>query len=382
MKYTCTSCNYSTDDQANFNKHKKSKKHNNNCNKVEKTTRKNSLLTPERLSKDSEKLHSTICKMSLGNEINILNNNKYKYTCENCNISFTKSCNLSRHLKNCKLKNVNQMEKEYEIKIKEQEYQNKLKLLEEKINSYEAEKTNLISKCNILESKCNILENENDFHKQLISAAGGMLQKSMNTMTYLLLNHNEAPQLRALPDYSIISKNSDTLVKDLIHYHNKGAFDKYIGDFIVRQYKKNDPDSQALWSSDTERLNYFIREFVKHKNNQESQCNLNLIGQNNKLKWIIDKKGIKVNTYIIEPLLEYILNIGNNYINKINEKITTLDNNESWRLVKDMQAIGEISSSIKNKSLVKDINKYIAPHFFLNKENKDNKENKEGLQLS
>ncbi|ARF08938.1 hypothetical protein Catovirus_1_988 [Catovirus CTV1] len=368
MKFVCSLCNYSTNDQANFNKHKKSKKHVEKSNKVMKSTSPDSLLTPEGLSKDSHRLH-------INNNSNSLPNDKINtksYKCPNCEIYFSKSCNLSRHLKNCNIKNIKSIEKEFEEKIKENQYQNKLKLLEEKLNSYEIEKSNLQSKYNILESKCNLLENENDFHKQLINAAGGMLQKSVNTMTFLLLNYDNAPLLKQLPDYSMLSKDTETLIKELIHYHNKGTFDKFIGDFIVKQYKKNDPELQALWSSDTERLNYFIRELVKHKdsvNNDANNTPLKSSLSDDKAKWIMDKKGIKVSNYIIEPLLDYIQKIGMDYINTVGKNIDNMKPPQHNKAVNDMLAIGEINCGIKNKSLAKGINKYIAPHFYLNKDN-------------
>lgn len=373
MKFTCNNCNYSTDDQSNFNKHKKSTKHIKKSIQVNKITNSDSKQTPEKLPKDSPKLLNTNKKILDSDNQNTSQTKKSKYKCPNCDIEFSKSCNLSRHIKNCKIKNIKEIEKEFEVKLREKDYENKLKLLEEKLNSYETEKTNLISKYNILESKCNLLENENDFHKQLINAAGGMLQKSMNTMSFLLLNYDNAPQLKALPDYSILSKDTETLIKDLIHYYNKGSFDKFLGDFIVKQYKKNDPELQALWSSDTDRLNYFIRELVKHKKlhdiTDKSEIKKILSNNSDKSKWIMDKKGIKVSNYIIEPLLEYIQKIGIDYLDSINKNINNLSPKQTNKLIYDMQAIGEINSGIKNKSLAKDINKYIAPHFYLNKDN-------------
>ena len=37
-------------------------------------------------------------------------------------------------------------------------------------------------------------------------------------------------------------------------------------------------------------------------------------------------------------------------------------------LLTDMQKIALINNGIKNKTLANEINKYIAPHFYLNKE--------------
>lgn len=367
MKYYCEICDYSTNDKANYSKHKKTKKHIINCNKDNKST---TVMPSETQPKPSE-THK-------------------KFICNYCNLEFSRSYHLTRHLNLCKEKDSKHelLEKEFkkfkelvDIEKKQKDNENKIKLLEEKLKSFENEKKILENNVEIMKSQyenhIETLKNENKFQKQIIDSAGGMIKKSMNTMSYLLLNYNNAPQLEALPDYSIISKNTETLIKDLIHYHKKGTFEKYIGDFIVKQYKKDNPNLQALWSSDIERLNYFIRELINNKNNDDK---LNLINKDNKnnknnkneigkkLNWIIDKKGIKVRKSIIDPLLDYIHQIGIRYLNEKNSLMPKLDTEDATKLVNDMQEIGVINCNIKNKKISTNINKYIAPYFYLNKE--------------
>ena len=120
------------------------------------------------------------------------------------------------------------------------------------------------------------LQLENQFQKQIINSAGGMIKKSMNTLSYLLLNYKDAPHIKELADYSIICKNIAELVKNLTYYHDKNKLDKYIakpragplGDFIIRQYKREEPELQSIWSTDTDRLNYFICELMKEQKTQ------------------------------------------------------------------------------------------------------------------
>lgn len=359
MKYNCDICKYSTNDKANYFKHKKTNKHLQNSNEVNKST---TILPHNAPQMPHEALK--------------------KYVCNYCNIDFSRSNHLIRHTKICKEKNTKHelLEKEFakykeivEIEKKQKDNENKIKLLEEKLKSFENEKKLLEDNVEIMKSQyenhIETLKNENKFQKQLINSAGGMIKKSMNTMSYLLINYNNAPQLEALTDYSIISKNTETLIKDLIHYHKKGTFEKYIGDFIVKQYKKDNPNLQALWSSDIERLNYFIRELIKNKND----CKLpntpdNNTSLNKKFNWTIDKKGIKVRNSIIDPLLDYIHQIGIKYLNEKNNQVSKLDNYNAAKLVNDMQEIGVINCNIKNKSISTNINKYIAPYFYLNKD--------------
>jgi hypothetical protein len=60
----------------------------------------------------------------------------------------------------------------------------------------------------------------------------------------------------------------------------------YLGDIIIKYYKKENPKDQSIWNSDTTRLNYLIRELI-----------------DTELTWTCDKAGLKVNEFIIIPLL-------------------------------------------------------------------------------
>ena len=283
MKYICDYCKYETDDKNNWSKHKKSKKHINKSNTNNENITKIPLPAPKLLLRAPELLFPAPKK-----ENKIIK----KLICYHCNLEFNKSFNLARHLKTCKYakcnENITIIQKEFskykkatENVLKEKENEMKIKLLEEKIKSIENEKKLIENEKKIIEitleekvksieltlqEQIKILKTENTFHKQLINSAGGLIGKSMSTMSYLLLNHNNAPALKLLPDYSIITKNDESLIKNLIYHNRKETLEKYIGDFIVEQYKKDDPNLQAMWSSDTERLNYFIRELTKTKN--------------------------------------------------------------------------------------------------------------------
>ena len=372
MKYSCKSCNYETDDKSNWSKHKKSKKHSEKSKKANKST----FDSLNYVSSSSQTFESTTKSTTK------------KIICVHCNIEFSKTCYLSRHIKNCVIKekdnklrenNIALKEKDNQLRennitLKEKDNEIKIRLLEEKIKSIENEKKSVENEKYTLQEQINMLKTENNFHKQLINSAGGLIGKSMSTMSYLLLNHNNAPILKPLPDYSIISKDDESLIKNLIYHNKKSTLEKYIGDFIVEQYKKDDPDLQAIWSSDTERLNYFIRELTKTKDNNieitiinKKKNDYDKDKKKNNVNWSIDKKGIKVMESIIEPLLQYIQKIGTNYINDKGKEIEYVHVDEAINTGKDMQEIGIIICGIKNKSIEFDINKYIAPHFYLNK---------------
>jgi len=366
MKYACNLCNYKTNDRRLWYSHRNSQKHIKNITQLDNSTDKT-------MTKKSEDNPNLIRSKSLTMTA------EKEHICEHCHELFTLKSNLSRHLKYCKKNKYNLLQDEYEKYKQEKELEIRINkdnlnlkhendILKEKLKSSESEKLALQKQ---YETHIETLKNENKFQKQLIESAGGMIKKSMNTMSYLLLNYNEAPQLKALNDYSIISKNTNTLIENLIHYHKKGKFDKYLGDFLVQQYKKDDPKLQTLWSSDSERLNYFIRELINNNSQQNKDLKHSdvLLNKSKKeLSWFIDKKGLKVKKNIIDPLLEYIYDIGVKYLNEKNKEIEHLDTENATKLVFNMQEIGQINHDIRNNTVSNNINKYIAPHFYLNKD--------------
>ena len=375
MKYDCKICNYLTDNKGNFYKHNRSQKH------ISKSTTSKQLVgiptaTPPLLHQPPQ-----FPPQVIPNKEEKVNR---EFICVYCDGIFSRSDSLTRHQRHCSEKDNKhkllekqfekyKQEKDLEIKNKEEaiKLKTEVEILREKLKSTEENYKEKIK--SIEEQKeqfkehIQTLKNENKFQKQIIESAGGMIKKSMNTMSYLLLNYNTAPQLQSLPDYSIITKDTETLIKNLIHYHKNGTFEKYIGDFIIKQYKKEDPKLQSLWSSDIERLNYFVRELINSKENNETINSKEDMDKNYKLNWTIDKKGIKVKKSIIEPLLDYIKTIGDKYLQEKNLTINDLDTYGAKKLVCDMQEIGNMNSGIKNKSVYENINKYIAPHFYLNK---------------
>lgn len=353
MKYFCNLCNYETDNKSTWYKHKKTDKHNKliNLQKIIDENENNKL--NDYVNKQNQRdINNQIDSLNQKNEIELL---KEKL----------KSIETEKNI----IKN--QLDKiidQYEIRISETK-NNYEKQFDKVIDQYE-------ERLNETHHHIETLKFENNFQKQLINSAGGIIQRSMNTMSYLLLNYNNAPALTHLADYSIISKNTDSLIQDLIFYYKKNKLDKHIGDFIIQQYKKTNPELQSFWSSDVDRLNYFIRELINDTKpepkltNKTSETRINKKNNAANIQWIVDKKGIKMTESIIDPLLKYIQEINSKYLQQKNEEINTRFNIQNdMKLLEDLQVVASINCDIKNKTLSKNINKYIAPHFYLEKGN-------------
>lgn len=197
-----------------------------------------------------------------------------------------------------------------------------------------------------------ILKNEVDTYKPVLNSADAIIKTSMSTVSFIIQNYNKAPQLKELENYSIIKSdvNDKKLIKTILYHHKKNTINKYLGEFIIKSYKKQDPTEQSVWNSDASRLTYIIRELLA----------------NDKLNWCVDKKGIRTCNYIIEPVLKYIQEILTKYMDNISKKIKKIDINKIKEKMYQMKHSSEIINSIKDKKLANDILKYITPHFYLN----------------
>jgi len=310
--YNCTKCNYSTHDKSNFNKHMNSKAH---AKKSQSITKNESKILPS------------------------------KFECTVCGGIYASASNLTRHIKHYCTKKGNEF-----IELKE-----KLNLLEIKNKDLENE---------VAKTK---LEAENKMLKQQVNDFKLFIQsgKAGNTYNiaidkYIQQSFPDAPGLFKLEDYSVIknkNKNdnddnddNDDLIDILVSMFDNNKLHAYLGNFIIKYYKKDDPSQQSLWNSDTSRFTYLIREFLVNK----------------KLCWNRDPKGIKTKEYIIDPLLKYI----RDYILEfnINKPTKILKENELKDVIRD-DSLRKILLSIKNKTLANDIINYISPYFYINNKN-------------
>lgn len=247
------------------------------------------------------------------------------FECNYCNKNFTLASNLKRHLnRSCKVKRLEDNYMQNQLKIKDME----IKLIREKLE---------------------ILEKENEFHKQLVMSAGNIIQNSMSALKYLTSNYNNAPLLEPLKNYSIIEDKNE-LIDIIIFYYDKGKLHEYLGKYLLKHYKNKDPAKRANWSTDPSRLTYINRLLV-----------------NNNASWVVDKKGADMTDIIIEPFLKHIKKLAQEYINKFKEDIENNDNDDSTIILKKMQSLAEIINIINNDVLAKSINKYLAPHLYLDK---------------
>jgi len=316
MKFVCELCNYSTDVKFAYQKHIKSIRH---TKKVE---------------------EQQVASRSHLGQISETSPNKDN-NCPYCDKYYSTAGNLARHKKICTEKQV--LENIHEQKISE--LQKELQHLKEMNELLKGENTTV--------------KNDNSYLKTLINNAGAVIKTSVSALAYVTKNYTDAPKLQKLEDYTYLEYNDNNdefdLVAIVISQYQTKLLCQYLGDIIINAYKRDDPSEQSIWNSDSVRLTYLIRDII-----------------NKKTDWTVDKKGVKTTKYIIDPLLEYIKDLLNKYID---ENGLEHHYRESYMKFKkrtdDMNAVAEIIRDIANNILSDQILKYIAPHFYLTKNDND-----------
>ena len=317
-----------------------------NCEQCEYETKRKSNLTRHVTLHSKQEKVNHIVNESCMNPKGIMNESfNGKFKCQYCNNLYSTSANLARHKKTCDDKS--KLENEYNTKLKQ--------LTDQFTNQMNELNVKLTENVKIIEQKddmINVLKSEVLYFKSLVNNSGSMIKNSMSTMAYVIKNYSEAPALEFIKDCAAIRYEQDNIefVDSLIFEHNNNKLHMYIGDFIIKTYKKTDPSQQSLWNSDTSRLTYLIRDIIA----------------TNKLDWKVDKKGVKTTKFIVEPILEYVDKHIRNYIQGYQIDYSQSAKEAERQMMKLMSG-NEILKSIENRVLNDDILKYITPHFYLTK---------------
>ena len=182
--------------------------------------------------------------------------------------------------------------------------------------------------------------------KTLTSEALSTTKTSVNALTYVTEKFTNAPPLTAMPRLAIKrhAKEKD-LATVLTGCYEDDTHIEYLGNMLVKYYKKKDQDNQSLWNVDCSRLNYIVRTVVGKKES-----------------WIADKKGIQLRSFVIEPLLENIKEELSDYMK--NPKSHNADNFLTLKFCIDLTK--DINDNIVCEELVK----FMAPHFQLDRTSK------------
>ena len=337
MKYNCETCNYSTNDKSHFNRHNLSKNHH------AFDDNENFILADRTESIPKPYQSHTIKKI---------------FSCKFCEKIYSQKSSLNRHLSICK-KKLN-IDNEKELIKNNQQLEKQLREKNLEIQNIKIEKDKQIS-----EIKLESLENENiylkksleDKDKQIselkyVLKTSGILKKpTFSSLTFIINNYDTAPNLLPIDNYQFIKSNKEDkdFIEILINCFENGNLAKYLGNILVKAYKKEDCAKQSLWNTDSNRLTYIIKELMIDKS-----------------KWSIDKKGLKTSSNIIDPLLNYLVPIIQVYICDLSSQFPE-DIRNADKYLKKMEHACNIKKQIDEKVLGNEILKYISPYFYFDK---------------
>ncbi|QKF94860.1 zinc finger C2H2-type protein [Fadolivirus algeromassiliense] len=247
--------------------------------------------------------------------------NKKNYMCDICNNGFTTRQALSRHKsKYCtgKKDDVNELKEELSnVKNEMKEYKN---IIDKLLNYIQTNKPTV----------------NNNY---------------ISVKNYVQQNFPNAPALEGPKDYAKLAFEDNDLIDSLIYNYQNEILHKYLGKFIISYYKKDDPSEQSLWASDVSRLTYVIKELL----------------ESNKSIWSHDFKGVKVKICIVNPLLRYIRKCIDDYWISNVDNMKSLDTKELVKLQEKFIALQKIKQDIGNELIANNIVRYIAPHFYMKK---------------
>lgn len=337
MSFNCKVCKYESNDKSNYARHLKSNKH-------KKNKAADALIYPD----NPPRVHDA-GYIEIDYDQNDIEPDKKEYICDGCGTKFAFSSGYYRHKKSrC---------------FKEKSFNNDVKVLQKKVEILEEA---------LKDQKIKFLEKQlTDKDKQLKELTSYIKStKPTNTTNnynisvknYIQQNYSDAPHLIKLKDYELLEYDEEKK-DDEINFgevlalkYNQHKLQNYLGDFVVSQYKKEDPAQQSLWNSDVSRLTYIVKELLANKESY----------------WSHDFKGLKTKSYIIEPLLDYIREYCQKYIDdhEINEK-NRHEIKNCREVTETINALGNIMIDVKKGVLAEDIVKYIAPYFQINNKQED-----------
>lgn len=147
-------------------------------------------------------------------------------------------------------------------------------------------------------------------------------------------------------------KKDDDFIEDILQYHSDGKLHKYIGDMIIKIYRKENIADQSIFNSDTSRLTYIISR-VLHEEGET--------------KWHIDKGGIKTKGIILIPIMNGLRPLLVEYYERMCREDNDIDVGEELRI---KERVLTVVKEIDNETIHEKILKYMASGFYLDNNKK------------
>lgn len=321
-EYNCEPCDYSTLDISNFKRHQRTNKHTMKCalhvpkKSVKKIIKTQVLYVDNITQRNSAELSETHEKQQ-----------KTAFQCLYCKIFFKRNFNYNRHLKSCversKIEDVCKQIKENE-KLRIQ-----LAQARKEIKNHKSEK---------------------EYYRQLVNNYSTFGPKTFNSLTYIMNNYNKAPHIEKIVPKEIkcFADLDNHFIEKIVNDYKHNIFVDFIVDTIKHVYLKDNPEDQSIWSTDTSRYNYIIKELLENKNSY----------------WVVDKKGVKSKDYLVDPILKFMKDALMEYTSNAYLSINDLTNQKKSITIETQKYACLMIQEIEEGSLGREIVKKLAKHLF------------------
>ncbi len=191
--------------------------------------------------------------------------------------------------------------------------------------------------------------------KEVVTVVNKAITKASSLIKYLMLNHRSVPPLKKIKkeecipilrlDYDCPEKEGDyNLQKMFIRDYSNNIFIPNIAKSILKIINHEQQDKQPIYNTDSSRYNYVVKTTTE--------------------LWNEDKSGIKFTDYIIRPLLRYIRELNEDYIDNVLEKVNMRKNTlyENEMHIKAKEAAYNLDIAVTNDYLIKPLLKELSPH--------------------
>lgn len=360
-RFECIICKYTTSRSQDINRHQESQKH-------VKCTYKYFLKNP---------VTNVIIDHMVTNQVQntrqefIDVTDHKQFDCV-CGKTFSHQSGLSRHKKTCENKNyvdeVKKLKKQLAELISKQTNVdvdgNKTTVGDVNGNQTTVgDVTNncdeIINNCNQITNNCDEITNNetiNSNNTKTINSNNKKTINNVNIITYLNNTQTDAQPLKMLENtdikrlYTYAELGKHSLEDTIVFQHSKYVLHEFLGDIILKEFKKDDHKNQQIWISDVPRLKFIIR------------CAMN---QDESI-WHPDKKGVALTQKIIIPILNDVHLLMKNYVEvcKLNLNVVEFNYEREKIGMQSQSAIG-VMFDISQKKLQHKILLYLAPYFQL-----------------
>jgi len=221
-----------------------------------------------------------------------------KYICNYCNYITNKLGNYNTHLLSKKHKkkivtnsNLNFEKTDYNYKQKVIELNFEIERKNFEIEKIKLEKQIAEEKLKSTETINEMLIKDKEHHNFIQKENTQIIKTSMNALSFVKSQFYNAPPLHYFnKTKNLFIHKKNTKGEVIINYYKKKKLVQYIGNELLKEYKKNNPHEQSFWSSDTVRKNMLFNKQMTNK----------------KTKWIQDKSGLQIANYAIDPIIKSI----------------------------------------------------------------------------